>query len=139
MSWTTPSDIQDRWLGSGKPVNTTQLQLFIDDIEEDIKAFYPKIQDRINDGDITIGKIVRTVANAIIEFIRAEQSPYSQQTQTTGPYSASVTLASNIRRSPVLTSAEMASLGPTNTDNAFVIDQGYDARTYQTITHVEIW
>jgi hypothetical protein len=139
MSWTSPQDIADRWVGEPTTVDANIIQILIDDVEALILKEYPAIQGRIDNNTLPLRIVQQVVARVVIAYIKSENSPYASQTQTVGPYSRSVTLANNARTSISLTNEDIADLAPTNTNKAFSIDLGPNADVYRSNNVGETW
>lgn len=131
MSWTSPQDIADRWVGEPTTVDSNVIQILIDDVEALILKEYPAIQGRIDGNTLPLRIVQQVVARVVIAYIKSENSPYTSQSQTVGPYSRSVTLAPNARTSISLTNEDIADLAPTNTNKAFAIDLAPNAAVYR--------
>ena len=81
MSWTTPQNVLDRWIGPGVP-DDTQL---IADAEIVILSKYPLIQERIDDDRLSIDAVIFVVVRMVTRQLRnPEGLTYWQQ--TTGPF-----------------------------------------------------
>jgi len=85
MSWTTPQDIQDRWVGNDIPTDTDLVQALINDAEAVILSEFPKIQDRIDDNELSLNVVVMVVSRMVTRLLRnPENLTYWQQ--QTGPF-----------------------------------------------------
>lgn len=85
MSWATPQDVIDRWVGAGAPTDTDLVSALIADAEAVILAEYPKIQDRIDDDLLPVGTVVMVVSRMVTRLLRnPEGLTYWQQ--NTGPF-----------------------------------------------------
>lgn len=95
MSWTTPQDVTDAWIGDGAPTDVVSLQNWIDRAERLIRRRVPDLQDRLDAEaeevpsrtelldtarDVTVAMVIRVFRNP--EGIRQTNS-----TTTTGPFS----------------------------------------------------
>lgn len=136
MSWTSPQDIADRWVGDPTTVDSNVIQILIDDVEALILKEYPAIQGRIDGNTLPIRIVQQVVSRVVIAYIKSENSPFTSQSQAVGPYSRSVTLSPNARTSISLTNEDIADLAPTNTNKAFAIDLGSNAAVYRNATDV---
>lgn len=139
MSWTSPQDIADRWVGEPTTVDTNIIQILIDDVEALILKEYPAIQGRIDNNTLPIRIVQQVVSRVVIAYIKTENSPFFSQTQTVGGYSRSVMLTSNARTSISLTNEDIADLAPTNTNKAFSIDLGSNADVYRSNNAGDQW
>lgn len=85
MTWATPQDITDRWVGGGTPTDTDLITALIADAESVILAEYPLIQDRIDANTLSQGTVVMVVARMVSRLLRnPEGLTYWQQ--NTGPF-----------------------------------------------------
>lgn len=122
MTWTTPQDIIDRWFPENEaPTNQALLQIFIGDVEAAIKSFYPKIQERIDDGLLDIVLIKSTVSQIITDYIKSGGVPYSQLSQTNGPFTQYAGYSSETRRNLRVTLADVSALAPTGTAGVVMV------------------
>lgn len=113
MAWTTPKDIKDRWLESRALPPDDKLIVFINDVEEQISDYFPRIQERIEDDRLKLSTIKSNVSRILIEFLQTGGSPYQQESQAySGIGSRSVSIASTSRRSLVLTADDLAAFAP---------------------------
>lgn len=95
MSWTTPQDVTDAWIGEGVPTDEVSIQNWIDRAERLIRRRVPDLQERLDAEadedpprtelldtarDVTVGMVIRVFRNP--EGIRQ-----TNQTTTTGPFS----------------------------------------------------
>jgi len=84
MSWTTPQDVLDRWVGNDKPTDEDLVQALIDDAESVILSEYPKIQDRIDDEELSVNTVIMVTSRMVSRLLRnPENLTYWQQ--QTGP------------------------------------------------------
>lgn len=85
MAWTTYTDVTDRWVGSGMPDDEALVEALIGDAETVILATYPKIQDRIDGGTISLEVVKLVVVRMVTRVLRnPENLTYWQQ--QTGPF-----------------------------------------------------
>lgn len=86
MSWVSPQDILDRWVGPGAPDDEDLTQALINDAESVVLAEYPRIQARITDGALPLSTVVMVVSRMVMRVLRnPEGLSYSQM--STGPFS----------------------------------------------------
>lgn len=124
MAWTSPQDILDRWVGGEPAVSTEQLEVLIGDAETVILGEYPKIQDRIDSGDLNIETVVMVVSRMVSRLLRnPEIAGYVQQ--STGPFAQSINYGSNI--DIWMLDNEKQLLSPKRGKKAFEIDLGSNA------------
>lgn len=98
--WVTVKDVKDRWLDDSDDLPSDEiLETFIDDIEEQLIKKFPKLDERIDNGDPTLKFVKGAVSRIIIEFLQTKGTPYSQITQSyTGAASQSITYSSSKAR-----------------------------------------
>lgn len=124
MSWTSPQDIKDRWIGLTPLPQDTKLTVFIKDVEEQVKSFFPAIQERIDDESLSLDSVKGSVSRIIIEFLLTGGNPYSQVSHSyTGAVSESVSYSSKSRYTLTLTAEDYRLFAPVSSDQAFSLDQ----------------
>lgn len=85
MSWTTFTDITDRWVGSNAPTDADLVNALILDAEAVILSEFPKIQDRITAGTLSVSVVKMVVSRQVSRVLRnPENLTYWQQ--NTGPF-----------------------------------------------------
>ena len=113
MTWTQPQDILNRWTGGDAPAeNSPTLLTFIEDAEDLILFHYPRIQERIDNGELTTRRIQRVVASVVIRAYRSAGSHLSSYSESFGDASRSESYNNNGVRGLTLTSEELALLAP---------------------------
>lgn len=127
MSWTTPSDVTDAWIGEGAPADVLKIQNWIDRSEREIRYQVPDIQKRIDAEaaltpsstalleaavDVTVAMVTRVFRNP--EGIR-------QTNVTTGPYTTSKTYGGDVPGGFGITDEELAKLQGAKSGGAFTI------------------
>ena len=118
MSWTTPEDVEAIASKTTVLPTTEKIQSFIDNVERQIKRYFPKIEERILEGEITVPDIADNVSIILNEYLAVE-GPYVQETQSYGnAVSASRTLASGARTSLRLAEEDFALFAPPVTNDA---------------------
>jgi hypothetical protein len=125
MSWATPQDILDRWVGSDVPTDLDLVQALINDAEAVILSEYPKIQDRIDDDELAVATVVMVQSRMVMRILRnPEALTYLQQ--TTGPFGQARNFGTG--NSDIwLTENEISLLAPKSRGKAFEVNQGVDA------------
>ena len=127
MSWTTPQDILDRWVGSDAPTDEDLMQALIDDAEAVILSEFPKIQDRIDDEELSLNVIIMVVSRMVSRLLRnPENLTYWQQ--TTGPFGQARNYGTG-NGDIWLTENELSLLAPKSRGKAFEVNQGYNAQS----------
>lgn len=116
MSWTTPDDVTDAWIGGTPPDDDTQLQLWIDKAERQIRAEVPDLQTRL-DADAELIPPSTELLNDTIDVVvamvtRVFRNPLGirNQNSTTGPFTSTVTFGGETPGELTLTSKELAKL-----------------------------
>lgn len=124
MSWTTPANIAAIFPPNMKLPNEEKLQAYIDNVERQVKRYYPGINDRINSADITVEDITDAISRILGEYIATEGSPYQQETQSYGnTVSRTVMFDGKARKTLLLTEADFAQFAPYgNSDQATSLD-----------------
>lgn len=85
MAWTTYEDVTTRWVGSGAPTDEALVGALIDDAEAVILSEFPRIQERIDGGSLSLATVVMVVVRMVSRVLRnPEGLTYWQQ--TTGPF-----------------------------------------------------
>lgn len=125
MSWASPQDIQDRWVGTDVPQDEYLLTQLIQDAEAVILAEYPRIQARIDSAELPQTTVVMVISRMVSRVIRnPEALTYLQQ--TTGPFGQ----ARNYGSAPQdiwLTDNEKSLLAPQTRGKAKEVNLGYNA------------
>lgn len=119
MSWTTPEDVIDRWVGPGAPTDDELIQRWIDDAEVVLRYEIPDIDARLADGLLTEATIVFVVARMVT---RALRNPRGVRQEGVGPYN--VTYSGDRPGDLWLTDDERAMLEglPRRQQRAFTVD-----------------
>lgn len=128
MSWTTPDDVIDAWIGEGAPADEDQVQLWIDKAERFIRAQVPDLQARIDaqaEEEPARTDLVADAVDVVVAMVtRVYRNPNGvrQANETTGPFTTSVTYGGDIPGALTLTDAECARLQGKTAGGAFTID-----------------
>jgi hypothetical protein len=122
MSWTSPQDITDRFIGDDVEIDADIIQTLIDDVEALILKEYPAIQNRIDSNALPIRIVQQVVSRVVIAYIKSEGSPFFQQTQSIGGYSRSVSLSPNARTTIKLTAEDIKDLAPSGSSQVLQVD-----------------
>ena len=121
MSWTTPQDIIDRWVGAGAPTDEALMQAIINDAEAVILAEYPKIQDRIDAETLALSTVIMVACRMAMRVLRnPEGLTYWQM--NTGPFGQGKNYGSNGGTDIWMTPDEIKLLAPKRKGKAFEID-----------------
>lgn len=122
MSWATPQDVRDRWLGPGDlPATDTQIATLIGDAEDTIRRAFPDIEGRIDSGDLPLPRVVKVVCRMVIRHIRNPEGVRTTQ-QGAGPFQVSRTYSGDEPGALYLSDQDMAELAPGRRGRAFTID-----------------
>lgn len=128
MSWATPQDILDRWVGSDKPTDEDLIQALINDAESVILAEFPAIQTRIDNDELPLATVVMVVSRMVSRLLRNPEN-LSYYQQTTGPFGQARNYGAG-NTDIWLSDNELALLSPQKRGKAFEVDQGFDAEDY---------
>jgi hypothetical protein len=132
MSWTSPQDVLDRWVGNDKPTDEDLIQALIDDAETIILSEYPGIQARIDDESLSIAVVKMVVARMTTRILRnPENLTYWQQ--NTGPFGQSRGYGAGNSNDIWLSDNELTLLAPKSRGKAYEINQGIDAQSPEVI------
>lgn len=130
MTWTSFSDVTDRWVGTNVPDDGALVGVLIGDAEAVILSEFPKIQDRIDAGTLPLQVVKMVVVRMVSRVLRnPENLTYWQQ--QTGPFGQ----ARNFGSGNVdiwLSDDERELLSPKKRGKAFEVDLA----PYATITEV---
>lgn len=124
MSWTTPQDIKDRWVGNDIPDDDDLTQALINDAEAVILAEYPKIQQRITANELPVDLVVMVVSRMVSRVLRNPESATYLQQQV-GAFGQSRNLGENV--DIWLSENEKQLLAPKRRGKAFEVDLGTDS------------
>jgi hypothetical protein len=125
MSWATPQDILDRWVGNDVPTDLDLVQALINDAEAVILAEYPKIQDRIDADELPFNTVVMVQSRMVMRLLRnPENLTYWQQ--QTGPFGQARNFGTG-NADIWLSDNELSLLAPKSRGKAYEVDQGVDA------------
>lgn len=124
MSWTTYTDVSDRWVGGGSDINNEELvTALIADAETVILAEYPRIQERIDAGTLSLDVVKMVVSRMVSRIIRNPESLTYWQ-QNTGPFGQGRSFND---KDIWLTADEVRLLSPRVRGKAFEIDPAPNA------------
>jgi hypothetical protein len=122
MSWATPQDIKDRWVGTDVPTDDDLLTALISDAEAVVLAEYPLIQDRIDDNLLDEAVVVMVVARMVSRLLRNPEALSYHQTAV-GPFSQARNFGEN---SDIwMSEQEKNMLAPKTRGKAFEVDLGW--------------
>jgi hypothetical protein len=132
MSWATPQDILDRWVGGNAPTDTALLTALISDAEAVILSEFPKIQDRITAETLAEPVVVMVVSRMVSRVLRNPDN-VSYWQQQTGPFGQARNFGDSI--DIWLTAEEKEMLSSKHGGKAFEVDLA----PYATITSILGW
>lgn len=128
MSWATPADVIDSWVGKNAPTDEAKVQAWIDRAERLIRRRLPDLQARLDDEldmeppttDLR-DTVVDVVVAMVTEVFRNPEGMRSIQTAT-GPYSSSQTFGGDNPGKLVLSPADEAALSGSRPGESFAFD-----------------
>lgn len=126
-SWTSPEDVTSAWIGEDVPSNETQLQVWIDKAEREIRFRVSDVQARIDaEAELVPPKtdLLETAKDVVVAMVtRVFRNPMGirQANTTTGPFTDSVTYGGDVPGGLGLTDDELAKLQGAR-GGAFTID-----------------
>lgn len=95
MTWATPDDVIDAWIGDDAPDDTGLVQRWIDRAERMIRREFPKLQERI-DSDADPDLKDTTIDVVVAMVTRVFRNPSGHRSISgqgaTGPYSGTDTI-----------------------------------------------
>jgi hypothetical protein len=122
MSWATPQDIKDRWVGNDEPTDDNLLEALIADAESVIIAEFPRIQERIDDEELPLTVVVMVVSRMVSRLLRnPDNLTYWQQ--STGPFGQARNFGNN-NADIWLTDNELGLLSPSVKGKSYSVDVG---------------
>lgn len=132
MSWTTPADVIDPWIGVDAPDDLVKLQLWIDKAERELRRRVPDLQARIDAEAVLVPAsvdLLETAKDVVVAMVtRKFQNPTGTRqrnaTTTTGPFSETVseTVGGNNPGELVPSDDELAKLTGVAESGAFSVD-----------------
>lgn len=127
MSWTTPADITDSWIGIDAPDDEALIQKWIDRAEREIRFRVPDLQARL---DAEAGEeppsteLLDTAVDVVVAMVmRVFRNPEGirQTNRTAGSFSESATYGGDVPGGLGITDDELSKLTG-KTQGAFSID-----------------
>lgn len=125
MNWATPQDIIDRWVGTDVPTDTELIEALIADAEAVILAEFPKIQDRIDDEELSLAVVTLVISRMVTRLLRNPENLTFWQQQT-GPFGQSRNFGAG-NADIWLSDQELTLLSPKRRGKAYEVNQGYNA------------
>ena len=118
-TWTTFSDVTNRWVGTGAPTDQNLVEALLTDAETVIKAEFPRIQERVTAGTLTQATIKLVTVRMVTRVLRnPENVAYWQQ--NTGPFGQARNFGDKV--DIWLSEDERQLLTPTRRGKAFSVD-----------------
>lgn len=125
MSWASPQDIIDRWVGNDVPTDIDLLTALIADAESVILGTYPGIQIRIDNDSLRLATVTMVVARMVTRLLRNPEGLTYWQQQT-GPFGQARNYGSS-GQDIWLSTEEISLLAPARAGKAYEVNQGYNA------------
>lgn len=125
MSWATPQDVLDRWVGGGAPTDDDLTQALIEDAEAVILSEFPRIQERIDGETLPLGTVVLVVVRMVSRTLRNPEG-LSYWQMNTGPFGQGKNYGSS-GTDLWMTPEEKSLLSPRRKGKAFSVDLAPDA------------
>jgi hypothetical protein len=92
--WVTYEDIKTAWINGALPANKATVDAYIVYAEEVVKSEYPKIQERIDDGRLSIDRVKLVVVSMVMRVLNNPTNLKSWQ-QMSGPFSSNRTFSNS--------------------------------------------
>jgi hypothetical protein len=127
MSWTTPDDVVDAWIGDDAPDDDSQIQKWIDKAEREIRFRIPGLQVRLDlEAALLppVTELLETAKDVVVSMVtRVFRNPEGirQRNTTTGPFTESATYGGDVPGGLGLTGDELEKLRGQSTKGAFTI------------------
>lgn len=123
LTWTTPADVTDRWLGSDLDVTNDQIERLLEDAEDTVLREFPDLPERVGvSGGVPLVRVQKVVARMVIRLLRNPEG-LRQVQEGAGPYTENRTYGGAQPGELFLTDEDRAELGNTREGRAFSIDQ----------------
>lgn len=116
MSWTSPEDVTDAWIGEGAPAGVEKVQTWIDKAEREIRYRVATVQARIDAEAAEVPArtdLLETARDVVVAMvIRVFRNPEGirQVNETTGPFTSSRTYGGDVPGGLGITDDELAKL-----------------------------
>lgn len=131
MSWTTPDDVIDAWIGDDVPDDVVKLQIWLDKAEREIRRRVPDIQERIDAEAAEVPPrtdLLESAKDVVVAMVtRIFRNPtgtrQKNSTVTTGPFSETISETVGGNSPGVLepTADELAKLQGLRATGAFTV------------------
>jgi len=128
MSWVSPEDVTDSWVGSNAPTDNNRLQIWIDRAERLVRRRVPDLQARIDaEADLIPASTdlldtAKDVVTAMVTEVFKNPDGRRSTQQTTGPFSESTTFGGDNPGKLVLLPDQEDLLATVGSGEAFTFD-----------------
>lgn len=124
MSWSTPEDVLDAWIGDDEPTDTDKIQVWIDRAERLIRNTIPGIQARVDADETDLYDNIISVVSSMVERKFRNPEGTRQVSSTTGPFSEQRTFGGAEPGGLSLLDSEIDLLAgaPSSGQRAFTVD-----------------
>lgn len=128
MSWVSPADVIDSWVGGNMPSDASKLQVWIDRAERLVRRRVPDLQTRIDleaELDPPVTDLIDTAKDVVIEMVtEVFKNPDGKRSiqSASGPLSESTTFGGDNPGKLFLSRQQEDLLSGTNPGEAFSVD-----------------
>lgn len=99
MIWANANDVKDRWISDDILPEDNKINLFIQNVENQIKNRFPNIEERVSEGIPTADFMKDTICQIVIEYLITGGNPYASESQSiSGVAARSVSFSSSKAR-----------------------------------------
>lgn len=139
MVWTTPEHVKLLWPDNApeQPPTDAKLEQSIASIEAQIRARFPDIQLRVDNGTLDEELIRFYTSTWIIEYGQRNFNPYTQEAMGyTGAGNRSVTFESKWRKNLILSDADLDVFMPKNAGTIMSVDMAPQAGAHTDLEYL---
>lgn len=128
MSWVSPADVIDSWVGGNMPADASKLQVWIDRAERLVRRRIPDLQTRIDleaELDPPVTDLIDTAKDAVIEMVtEVFKNPDGKRSiqSASGPLSESTTFGGDNPGKLFLSRQQEDLLSGSNPGEAYSVD-----------------
>lgn len=128
MSWVSPADVIDSWVGGNMPADASKLQVWIDRAERLVRRRVPDLQTRIDleaELDPPVTDLIDTAKDVVIEMVtEVFKNPDGKRSiqSASGPLSESTTFGGDNPGKLFLSRQQEDLLSGSNPGEAFSVD-----------------
>lgn len=128
MSWVSPADVIDSWVGGNVPADASKLQVWIDRAERLVRRRIPDLQTRIDlEAELVppVTDLIDTAKDAVIEMVtEVFKNPDGKRSiqSASGPLSESTTFGGDNPGKLFLSRQQEDLLSGSNPGEAFSVD-----------------